>query len=387
MDAVPWQVCLSDLNYDAAEQAAVAAVLRSKWLSIGDVTREFERRFAALLGVRHVFLVANGTAALHLANLAVGVGPGDEVLTPSMTFVASANATAYCGARPVFADIVGPTDLNVAAADLEARITPRTKAITVVHYAGYAADLDAIMALARERRLRVIEDAAHAPGASLGGRALGTIGDVGCFSFFSNKNLATGEGGAVVTNDDGLAEEIRLLRSHGMTTLSYDRHRGRASTYDVVRLGYNYRATELTAALGCAQLDKLAAGNARRGALTARYREALRRCAGVVVPFAQARGAPSFHIMPILLPAGVDRGAVMAAMRDARVQTSMHYPPAHRFAIYRAADGAPAPELPRTDAAAARQLTLPLHPTMSDADVDLVVEALDGSLARASAAA
>ena len=243
-----WKVCLSDIDFGSEELDRVAEVLRSKWLSMGEVTREFEARFAEFLGVKHAILVCNGTAALHLANLAVGVGPGDEVIVPSLTFVATANASAYCGAIPVFADIVGPEDLNVSPEDIRARITSKTKAITVVHHGGYPADMDAICRIAHEHGLAVIEDAAHAPGASLSGRMLGTIGDVGCFSFFSNKNLVTGEGGAVVTNNNHLAQSMRLMRSHGMTSLSYDRHKGHAFSYDVLRLGYNYRATEITAA-------------------------------------------------------------------------------------------------------------------------------------------
>lgn len=372
-----WKVCLSDIDYGQEEFDRVADVVRSKWLSMGDVTREFEARFAEYLGVKHAFLVSSGTAALHLANLAVGVGPGDEVIVPSLTFVATANAAVYCGATPVFADIVGPHDLNVSPEDIAAKISPRIKAITVVHYGGYPADMDAICEIARQHGLAVIEDAAHAPGASWKGRMAGTIGDVGCFSFFSNKNLVTGEGGAVVTNDDALAVKIRLMRSHGMTSLSYDRHKGHAFSYDVVRLGYNYRATEITAALACVQLGKLESNNERRRALTGRYRECLREIDGLEVPFAVYAGRSSCHLMPVLLPRGIDRAAVMTHLREEGIQSSIHYPPIHRFEWHRSRF--PAPRLPVTEEIASRELTLPLHVLMNEWDVATSC----GALARA----
>ena len=371
-----WKVCLSDIDYGPEELDAVAAVLRSKWLSMGDVTREFESRLADRLGVRHAILVSSGTAALHLANLAVGVGPGDEVIVPSLTFVASVNASVYCGASTVFADIVGPDDLNVSPEDVRKRITPRTRVIVVVHYGGYPVDMCAIGQIAREHNLAVIEDAAHAPGASLDGRMLGTIGDVGCFSFFSNKNLVTGEGGAVVTNRDDLAEEIRLRRSHGMTSVSYDRHKGHAFSYDVTRLGYNYRATEICAALATIQLDKLPKNNARRAELTAVYREHLHGVDGVIVPFQDYRGVSSHHILPVLLPPEANRHKVMTHMRDQGIQTSIHYPPVHRFSAYCERASGTAADLPATLEAAHREVTLPLHPLMRDEDAIEVASAL-----------
>jgi dTDP-4-amino-4,6-dideoxygalactose transaminase len=376
-----WRVCLSDIDFGREELDRVTEVLNSKWLSMGDVTRQFEDRLAEFLGVRHAFLVANGTAALHLANLAVGVRPGDEVIVPSLTFVATASAAVYCGATAVFADIVGPHDLNLSVRDVEAKIGPKTKAITVLHYGGYVADMEAICRLAREHDLAVIEDAAHAPGAFRNGAMAGAIGAVGCFSFFSNKNLVTGEGGAVVTNDDGIAEEIRLLRSHGMTSLTYERHKGHAFSYDVVRLGYNYRPSEITAALALAQLEKLERNNARRLELTRAYRERLASDDRLILPFADHPGRPSCHLMPILLPAGTNREMLMSLLRERGIQTSVHYPAVHRFTAYRGRRGTGDDSLPRTEEVAARELTLPLHPLMEEADVDLVTSALAEALA------
>jgi dTDP-4-amino-4,6-dideoxygalactose transaminase len=369
------RIPLSDLAYGPEEEDAVLAVLRRRWLTMGAVTQEFERAFADLLGARHACAVGNGTHALHLAFLALGIGPGDEVIVPALTFVATANAALYTGAAVRFADILGTADLNVAPESIEGQITPRTKAIAVVHYGGYPCRMAEIVALARRRGLAVVEDAAHAPGASLDGRALGTWGDVGCFSFFSNKNLATGEGGMVVTNRDDVAERVRLLRSHGMTSLTWDRHRGHAHSYDVVTLGHNYRIDELRSALGLAQLAKLPANNARRQEVTRRYWRGLAADCfdGVETPFKEAAGQPAYHIFPILLPAGADRPTFMDALRASGVQTSIHYPPIHHFGYYR--ERYPDVSLPVTERLAAREVTLPLYPAMTDDDVDFVLEA------------
>ena len=244
-----WSVPLADVVVAEEDIAVVADVYRSGWLSMGPRTEELERALAEYTGARHALAVANGTAALHLICLAAGLGPGDEVIVPSLTFVASVNAVAYTGATPVFADIAALEEPWTPAAAVEAAITPRTKAIMVVAYGGHPGEIAAIRELADARGLTLLEDAAHAIGVRHDGRHLGTFGAAGAFSFFSNKNLAVGEGGAVVTDDDALAERMRLLRSHGMTTLTWDRHRGHAAGYDVVALGFNYRIDEPRAAL------------------------------------------------------------------------------------------------------------------------------------------
>src|SRR5512135_541044 len=249
-----WTIPLSDLDFGPAEDQAVLDVLHSKWLTMGAVTQAFEAEFAAFHHAEYAVAVSNATVALHMACLALGIGPGDEVIVPALTFVATANAVLYTGARVRFADILGEAELNVSPEAIERQITPHTKAISVVHYGGYPCRMEAICAVAERHGLAVIEDAAHAPGAFLNGRHLGTWGDAGCFSFFSNKNLSTGEGGMLVTDKDDIAEKVRLMRSHGMTSLTYDRHRGHANTYDVVDLGYNYRIDEIRSALGCVQL-------------------------------------------------------------------------------------------------------------------------------------
>jgi len=372
-----WRVPLSDIDLGEEEIQAVTGVLKSKWLTMGEVTQRFEQAFAKYLGVRHAFAVSNATVALHLANAVLGIGPGDEVIVPSLTFVATANAVKYTGAKPVFADISSDFDLDISPEAIAAAITPATKAITVMHYGGYPCDMAAINDIARQHGLVVIEDAAHAPGTELDGKKAGTFGDIGCFSFFSNKNLATGEGGMIVTDRDDLAEKIRLMRSHGMTTLTWDRYKGHAYSYDVVTLGYNYRIDEMRAALGLVQLSKLERNNARRAEITGRYWEAFAPTS-LTLPFHHSRGVSAFHIFPIILPQGVNRIAFIGNLRAKGVQTSIHYPPVHQFSYYR--EQYPGIKLPITEDVAGREVTLPLYPTMSDEQVDVVIASVLSAL-------
>lgn len=376
-----WKIPLSDLSFGAEELLAVQKVLESRWLSMGAVTREFEKAFEQYNGVGHAIAVTNGTAALHLACLAAGLGPGDEAVVPSLTFVATANAIRYCGATPVFADIQSLSDLNVSPASIEEKINERTKAIVLVHYAGYACDMAAIMALAEKYHLKVIEDAAHAAGSVLNGKKLGCWGDVGCFSFFANKNMTTGEGGMLVTDNDETAEKVRLMRSHGMTTLTWDRHQGHAQGYDVVALGYNYRLDEVRSAMGIAQLGKLEKNNERRRELTEMYWTTFyKQMPEIITPFADQRGVSAAHILPVLLPAGTLRNQVMERLKRKGIQTSCHYPPIHLFSTYRTATGDKPASLPVTEEAAVREITLPLYPAMTRSDVLAVVNALQEAI-------
>jgi dTDP-4-amino-4,6-dideoxygalactose transaminase len=386
-----WRVPLSDIDFGPEEEQAVLQVLKSRWLTMGAVTEQFEAEFAAYTGARHAVAVTNCTAALHLACAALGLGRGDEVILPSLTFVATANAIRYTGATPVFADIEGPESLNIAPAAIGRALTSRTRAVMVMHYGGYPCDMPAITEFAKTHGLVVIEDAAHAAGAWLAQRHLGTWGDIGCFSFFSNKNMTTGEGGMLVTDDDGLAEKLRLLRSHGMTSLSWDRHKGHASTYDVVALGYNYRIDEMRSALGRAQLRKLSNNNAHRGELTDLYRELIHEWAPAIsMPFEDPRGAPAYHILPVLLPgvlpgggqtdpnlpvvdAQEKRGQFMVGMKEQGIQTSFHYPPVHHFELYRNGRRGKRCSLPVTEDVCSREVTLPLYSTMTETDVKTVV--------------
>jgi dTDP-4-amino-4,6-dideoxygalactose transaminase len=357
-----WRVPLSDLRVDDELSDAVLEVVRSGWWSMGPRVEELEREFAEFCGAGEAVAVASGTAALHLALVALGCGPGDEVVVPSLNFVAAANAIAVTGAEPVFCDISGPDDLNLDPADVAAAVTPKTKAVVALHYGGYPCDMGALASLG----LPVVEDAAHAPGASVGGRMAGTLGRVGCFSFFANKNLPVGEGGMLVVTDDAeLASQLRLLRSHGMTTLTWDRHRGHASTYDVVVPGFNYRLDEVRAAVASVQLRRLPDENAARASIVARYREAFD------MPFAGRDEGSAHHLAVVVLPEGTDRDEVRASLEERGIQTSVHYPPIHTFSAYSSER-----PLPRTDAVASRLLTLPLYGAMTGEQVDAVIDGL-----------
>jgi dTDP-4-amino-4,6-dideoxygalactose transaminase len=378
VEASAWRISLSDIDLGPEEEAAVVDVLRSRWLTSGPRIAEFETRFAARAGMAHAVALGNCTQALHLALLAVGVGPGDEVVVPSLTFVATVNAVLYCGATPVFADIEGPDSLLLDPADVARKIGPKTRALLPMHYGGYACEMDAFSALAREHGVRLVDDAAHAPGSSYRGRPAGSLAEASCFSFFGNKNLVTGEGGMVTTDSAEIAEFVKRQRSHGMTAASYDKHRGHAFSYDVVTPGYNYRLTELQAALGLVQLEKLDRNNARRRALVAAYRERLAGIPGLVVPFPGRDDDSACHIFVVVLPEGVDRTAVQKHLKAQGIQTSIHYQPVHRFTRFRDAFSA---EVPRLDAVAERLLTLPLHPRLSLEDVAVVTDALRSALA------
>ena len=372
---------LADLNLGPDEIEAVTAVLRSGWLSMGPKTQQFEAEFAGFLGIKHAFAVANGTAALHLACEAAGLKAGDEVLCPALTFVASANAILYTEARPVFVDILGPQDLNMSAVDAAGKITERTRAIMVVHYAGYPCDMDAIRDLAQRYGLAIIEDCAHAPGAVYhsreGLKKLGTLSSIGCFSFFSNKNMTTGEGGMLVTADNELAQKIRIARSHGMTSLTWDRHKGHSFTYDVVARGYNYRLDELRAALGIAQLQRLMAGNDQRRQLTRMYQEELKPLSQIQLPFLGGPEGSSHHIFPILLKDGAVRSAFMSHLARDGIQTSIHYPPVHNFTYYRQLWPTDFDHhLPHTEDVAGREVTLPLFPDMTSSQMKIVLQSI-----------
>ncbi len=386
-----WRVSLSDLDYGPEEEAAVLAVLRSKWLTMGDETAGFEREFAALVGCKHAISVSNGTVALQLAYLALGLGPGDEIIQPSVNFIAAANMTRAIGATPVFAEIISLDCPILDPADVERRITPRTKAVVVMHYGGYLAGNQQLKELCDRRDIALIEDACHAPGGSelIHGKQVqaGNIGQLGCFSFFSNKNLATGEGGMITTDSDQLAAAVRSLRSHGMTTVTLDRHRGHAFGYDVPRVGFNCRPTEITAALGRVQLAKLAAGNQRRRELTALYHRLLaQRVPQVLLPFAGQAQHAACHLMPVVLPEGITRENVMLSMREAGVQSSIHYRAAHTMTAYEGMldSAGQSVRLPLSEAYSSRVLTLPLHPRLSEEQVGIVVEALAAAVSGAS---
>ncbi len=376
-----WSVPLSDVVVGEEDIAVVADVYRSGWLSLGPRTADLETDLARFTDAAYAVAVSSGTAALHLMCLAAELGPGDDVIVPSMTFVATVNAVAYTGARPVFADIVSCTEPWLSPRSVEDAISERTKAVIAMSYGGHPGETEALARLCAERGLVLLEDAAHGLGGWRNGRHLGTFGAAGALSFFSNKNLAIGEGGAVITGDPGLAERVRLLRSHGMTSLSWDRHEGHSSGYDVVALGFNYRIDEPRAALARARLRRLDTENRRRAQLDARYRERL-GAVGIECALEPTDGDRSaHHLFCILLPPGADRARFRATLGEQGVQTSVHYPPAHRFSIY--AD--PTRRLPVTDSYAQRTVTLPMFAHMTHDEQDVVVDAAAAAISRAAA--
>jgi dTDP-4-amino-4,6-dideoxygalactose transaminase len=369
-----WRYPLSDIDLGREEEKDVLKVLRSGWLSTGPVTEKFEKAFSEYLGAGYAIAVSNGTAALHLALASLGLREGDEIILPSLTFIATANAVLYVGAKPVFADIVNSEGLNVSPEEIEKKITKKTKAIMVMHYGGYPCDMKAILGIARRHGLYVVEDAAHAPGAKYQGEKCGLIGDVGCFSFFSNKNLVTGEGGMVVTRNRAWAERVRRMRSHGMEALSWDKYRGHLSFYDVRGIGYNYRTTEIQSALGLVQLKKLDRNNRVRRKLVDIYRKELQVCEGISIPFLTFKGNASCHLFPILVTPPVDRNSLMVRLKDFGIQTSVHYPPIHLFSFYRKRFGFKIGMLPKTEDVSRREVTLPLHPRMNEKDVKWIAK-------------
>jgi dTDP-4-amino-4,6-dideoxygalactose transaminase len=372
-----WNIPLSDLDYGQEEMDAVARVLRSKWLSMGPEVESFETEYAAMQGVRYALAVSSATAGLHLAYLAAEIGPGDEVIQPALNFVAAANMTVACRATPVFADIISLAEPTIDPANVADLITPQTKAVVVMHYGGNLCRMAELLKLCRERNIFLIEDACHAVGVryhdALGrppqGTMAGSIGEIGTFSFFANKNLVTGEGGMIVTNREDLAAKARLLRSHGMTSLTWDRHRGHASTYEVISHGYNYRLDELHAALGRVQLAKLSRNNERRRKLLYCYKNAIESVPGWIMPFGESIEASAGHLMVAAAPTPTARDEAVNRLRMSGVQSSMHYPCITDFPAFAKRTNKP---LSITRKFVSRAITLPLYPTMAENDVTKV---------------
>lgn len=309
-----YEIPLFNLNFDEKEAQAAYDTIRSGWISTGAKCVELEEKFAAMLDAKYAITMSNCTDALHICCILCGFGPGDEVICPSLTFAASANCIRYVGATPVFADVVDSDHINIDPADIERKITPKTKGIVVVHMAGYPAKMDEIMAIAKRYNLKIVEDACHGPLSEYKGKKLGTIGDCSAFSFFSNKNISTGEGGMLVTNSEEFAEKARLLRSHGMTTMSYQRVSGHATEYDIVALGYNFRLDDIRASIALEQLKKLPGDLQQRAVVRKRYVENLASIKGVTVPFADWAEFTSNYIMPVVLTDGTkerDRKSVV----------------------------------------------------------------------------
>lgn len=370
-----YKIPLFNLNFDGKEAQAAADTINSGWISTGPKCEELEKMFVDMFNVNYAVSISNCTDALHLCCLVSGVGPGDEVICPSLTFAASANCIRYAGATPVFCDIVGPEHINIDPKEIEKKITDKTKAILVVHMAGFPCKMDEIMAIAQKHNLKVIEDACHGPLSEYKGKKLGTIGDCAAFSFFSNKNISTGEGGMFISNNKEMADKARLLRSHGMTTMSYQRAGGHATAYDIVELGYNFRLDDIHAAIAIEQLKKLPGDLEQRIAVRKRYIELLSKVENVVVPFADNTEFTSNYIMPIVITKGTveDRDAIRNKIHEAGVQTSVHYPAIHRFSIYKEYGAV----LPQTEYVTDHEITLPMYAALTMDDVEYIVKVVD----------
>lgn len=366
-----FKIPLFKLNFDEQEEKAVVETLRSKWISTGPKCEELEQLFCSDLKTKYGLTVSSATAALHLAMLALDIGPGDEVIVPSLTFAASANCVKYVGAKVVFADIVGYDDLTIDPDDIERKITKKTKAIIPVHFGGFPCHMGKIMDIADKYRLKVVEDASHGPLSEYQGKKLGAIGHIGCFSFFSNKNLSTGEGGILVTNQQDYYESAKLLRSHGMTTMSYERAKGHATSYDIQRLGYNFRLDDIRASIGVVQFGKLKKDFESRTRVRELYIRELSSIDDIIIPFRENTEYVSNYIMPVVLKnsSAEKREALRNHLHGCGIQTSVHYPAIHRFSIYHNENI----HLPVTEYIVDNEITLPMYGSLSEEDIHFIV--------------
>jgi perosamine synthetase len=357
---------------------AVVDVLRSEWLTTGPKVEEFENAFAARVQAKYAVAFSSGTAALHGAAFAAGIKNGDEGVTAPLTFAATANCLLYQGARPIFADVC-PDTLNLDPEQLKRRITARTRVVLPIAYAGHPADLDPIMNLAEKHGLVVIEDACHALGAEYRGRTAGSIAHMSVFSFHPVKHVTTAEGGMVTTDLSDFAESLRRFRNHGISTEARQRQAAGQWYYEMVALGYNYRLPDVACALGLSQLKKLDANLARRRAIAARYTVAFRDMPAIVVPTVRADVNPAWHLYPIRLDLThlrADRAGIFKALRAENIGVNVHYIPVHLHPYYREQFGGKAGDYPVAEAAYETLISLPMFHSMSEQDVEDVIEAV-----------
>jgi dTDP-4-amino-4,6-dideoxygalactose transaminase len=361
------------------EVDAVVECVRSGWLTTGFKVKEFEKAFAEAIGCRHALAVNSCTAALHLALEAIGVGPGDEVITSPMTFTATAAVVEHLGARPRFVDCE-PDTLNLDVEALEASITPRTKAILPVHFAGQACDMDAILEMARRHGVKVIEDAAHAIPTRYKGRLIGTIGDITCFSFYATKNVTTGEGGMVATDDDGFAQRVRLMHLHGMSRDAWKRYQeGGSWSYEILAPGFKYNLSDVAAAIGIPQLKRCNEFHARRLEIARRYHEAFAGLHGIRVPAVADESSHAWHLYVIQLDLDalrIDRDEFVRELGRRKIGVSVHFIPLHIQPYYRDRYGYAPDDLPNAYGAFQRILSLPIYAKMTDEDVEDVIAAV-----------
>lgn len=373
---MPWRYPLFDLDYGEEEKQAVIEVIQSGWITRGPKTLEYEEKLARYFGVKYALATSSGTTALHLAYLAAGIRPGMKVIVPSLTFVATVTPLLWIGALLLFVDIHSLKFPNISPESVE-KLAPQADAVIFVHYAGFPDFIQDISKIAKKHDLILIEDASHAIGTKIDGKFAGTFGRVSAFSTFSNKNLSTGEGGFILTDDKRIYEKAKLLMSHGMTTTSYSKYSGSHPFYDVVEVGFNYRITEIHAVLGIVQLGKLDVKNERRRELVRKYRYELNDVEGLIIPFEDFENSANY-IFPVILPDDTEREVVIKKMAEAGIQTSIHYPPIHKFRAFREIIGDL--ELPVTEEYARRTLTLPLYPSLNQEDIVYIINILKNSI-------
>jgi dTDP-4-amino-4,6-dideoxygalactose transaminase len=358
------------------EIQAVAEVIRSGWLTMGPKTLEFEMRFAKFVGARHAVAVCSATAALHLALEAIKLQPGDEVLIPTTTFTSTGEVVNYLGGRPVLVDI-DPITLNIDASVAERRITPRTRALIPVHMAGQPCDLDELHSLAREHKLHVIEDAAHALPSEYHGRRIGCLSEMTAFSFYATKTLTTGEGGMITTDSDDYAARSRMMRLHGITGDAWKRYGKNASWYyEVMEAGFKYNLTDLQAALGLVQLAKCDVLNEARSRIAESYTSAFQAVSALEPPVIRYDRATSWHLYILRLhleQLQIDRDAFINELKQRGIGTSVHFIPLHLHPYYQRAYGYRKGDFPIAERQFQRCLSLPIYPGMSDADVEQVI--------------
>lgn len=361
------------------EVAAVSEVLRSGWLTTGPKTKEFEHRFAELFGAKHAIAVNSATAALHLALDAIGVGPGDEVLVPTMTFAATAEVVVHLGGKPVLVDCL-PDTLCIDPSRLEAAITPRTKAIMPVHFGGHPCEMDEILAVAKKHNLKVIEDAAHALPTRYRGRLIGNIGDLTCFSFYANKTITTGEGGMITTDNDEFADRARIMSLHGISRDAWKRFTAEGSWYyEILHAGYKYNLTDIGSALGLVQLGRYEELWKRRQECAELYDRLLGDLPQLQLPPVKPGMQHAWHLYFIQLnleQLRINRNQFIDALKDHKIGTSVHYTPLHLHPYYRDNFGYQPGDLPVAQGVYERILSLPLYPRMSDGDVQRVSRAV-----------
>jgi dTDP-4-amino-4,6-dideoxygalactose transaminase len=368
--AVPF--FLHDLG--EAELEAVREVLAQPILTTGEFVGRFEARFAAFLGAKHALGVTSCTGALHISLLALGIGPGDEVITTPMTFIATATAILEAGARPVFVD-VEPETGNLDAARVEAAITPRTRAIVPVHLYGQMCHMRALRGIADRHGLKIVEDAAHCVEGERDGVRVGALGDTACFSFYATKNLTCGEGGAVVTNDPALADRLRLLRLHGMNKTAADRAREGYQHWDMTTLGWKYNMDNIQAALLLPQMDRLAANWQKRRALARSYQSVLAGIPGLSWPRTRPGVEHSWHLFPVWIEDG-RRDAVLQGLQQRGIGVMVNYRAIHRLTYFRETLGLRGGEFPNAERIGDATLSLPFYPAMPASHVEVVAEAL-----------